>query len=208
MEPKTKMEENYDNIPKTVIAEMVSQRNIAMSRRSIHSAKKQGPGVETKKSSFMLKLGKYGKEDSPSPSLKRGDMSTPHQAMGNRSHFSNFGTMKTPIYSQKRVIRGDRKFSRTEKNSRDSSDDSSAQKSNGSFGKKEIPTPVLTKSHSDLSGFFIGGIPREGTLDIPISPLQSHDNQSMAHDKGRTKRSLTSCHDNTLSSFNKLSGGV
>jgi hypothetical protein len=189
------MEENYGNITKTVIAERLSQRSIAMSRRSIHSAKKQGPGVETKKSSFMLKMGKYGREDSASPSLKKGDMSTPHQAMGNRSHFSNIGALKTPIYSQRGVIRGDRKFSRTEKNSRDSSDDSSAQKSNGSFGKKVIQTRVLTKSHSDLSGFYIGGIPREGTLDIPISPLQSHDNQSIAHDR-------------TLSSFNKLSGGV
>jgi hypothetical protein len=135
-------------------------------------------------------------------------MTTPHQGRGNRSQFSSLGTVKTPCYSQRRVISGDRKYSRTENNSRYSSDDSSAQKSNGSFGKKKIETRVLTKSQSDLSSFNIWGKPREGTNDIPVSPLQSHDNQSMVHRKLGTEISLTSCHEVTLSSLNKLSGGI
>jgi hypothetical protein len=208
MKPNTEMEENYENITKTVIAERLSRRGSAFSRNSIYSASKQGPNVEAKKSSFMLQVGKSKKEESASPSLKKGGMCTQHQAEGNRSQFVNFGTLKTNSYSERRVIRGVRKYSRTEKNSRDSSDDSSAQKSNGSFGKKATRTMVMTKSHSDLSSFNIWGMLREGINDIPVSPLQSHDNQSMVHKKLGTEISLSSCHEMTLSSLNKLSGGI
>jgi hypothetical protein len=71
-----------------------------------------------------------------------------------------------------------------------------------------IETRVLTKSQSDLSSFNIWGKFREVNSDNPVSPLQSHDNQSMVHKKLGTEISLTSCHEVTLSSFNKLSGGI
>jgi hypothetical protein len=64
LEPKNKTEENYENITKTVIAERLSQRSCALSRRSIYSANKLVPVVEVKKSSFMLKIGKSESKES------------------------------------------------------------------------------------------------------------------------------------------------